>query len=98
MTAFDRKPSPNQPCAVLWDLDGTLIDSAESHWLAWREVLSRRGYDLTYEEFAASFGQRNDEVLRCYLDPELPASDLEEISSIKETIYLQNIIKNGIRL
>src|SRR6266480_7042216 len=98
MTAFDCKPLPNQPGAVLWDLDGTLIDSAESHWLAWREVLTPRGYDLTYEEFAASFGQRNDDVLRSYLDPELPAIDLEEIGSTKETIYRQKIFKDGMRL
>ncbi len=26
--------------AVLWDLDGTLVDSRDLHWLAWREVLA----------------------------------------------------------
>jgi len=98
MSAFDCQPLPNQPGAVLWDLDGTLIDSAESHWLAWREVLTPRGYDLTYEEFAATFGQRNDDVLRSYLDPELPALELEKIGFTKETIYRQNILQNGMRL
>jgi HAD superfamily hydrolase (TIGR01509 family) len=83
---------------VLWDLDGTLIDSAESHWLAWREVLTPKGYDLTYEEFAASFGQRNDDVLRSYLDPGLPANEIEEIGSIKEAVYRQSILKNGMKL
>ena len=24
--------------AVLWDLDGTLVDSEEYHWLAWKEI------------------------------------------------------------
>ena len=25
--------------AVIWDLDGTLIDSVTYHWQAWREVM-----------------------------------------------------------
>jgi beta-phosphoglucomutase-like phosphatase (HAD superfamily) len=27
--------------AVLWDLDGTLVDSAEFHWQAWRRARMR---------------------------------------------------------
>ena len=27
------------PRAVLWDMDGTLLDSAEYHWLTWKEIL-----------------------------------------------------------
>ena len=98
MTALDRRPSSKQSCAVLWDLDGTLIDSGEFHWLAWREVLTTRGYELTYEQFAASFGQRNDDVLRRYLGPGLPETEIEEIGSIKEAAYRQRILMNGINL
>ncbi len=28
---------------VLWDLDGTLIDSAEHHYTAWRDTLAELG-------------------------------------------------------
>jgi beta-phosphoglucomutase len=98
MTELDCQPSAKQNRAVLWDLDGTLIDSTESHWLAWREVLTPRGYDLTYEEFAASFGQRNDDVLRRYLDPDLPQTEIEEIGSSKEAVYRQRILMKGISL
>ena len=27
--------------AVLWDMDGTLVDSAEYHWRAWRDTMAR---------------------------------------------------------
>ena len=49
----------NLPRAVLWDMDGTLLDSAEYHWLSWREILAAERYDLTHSEFVATFGQRN---------------------------------------
>lgn len=29
--------------AVLWDLDGTLIDSEELHWLSWRDTMADEG-------------------------------------------------------
>ena len=33
--------------AVLWDLDGTLVDSAESHFESWRDALRAEGRTIT---------------------------------------------------
>ena len=51
---------PYAPRAVLWDMDGTLIDSAEYHWVTWRDTLAGLGVDLTRDEFHGWFGSRND--------------------------------------
>ena len=48
------------PRAVLWDMDGTLLDSAEYHWLAWSDIVHAEGYPITYEEFKATFGRKSD--------------------------------------
>ena len=37
---------------VLWDLDGTLIDSAGHHWIAWRDTLAAFGRSVTPGDFA----------------------------------------------
>lgn len=84
--------------AVLWDLDGTLIDSAEYHWLAWREILAGEGFDLTREQFASSFGQRNDTVLRGHFGPEFPVNEIARIGDAKETRYRELIQAGGIEL
>ena len=87
-----------QPRAALWDLDGTLLDSAEYHWQAWRETMAAEGYDLTYERFAASFGQRNDTILRGHFGPDLPTSEVERIGEAKEVHYRHLVRTRGVQL
>ena len=53
--------------AVLWDMDGTLIDSEEFHWIAWRTTMANEGITITREQFLASFGQRNDSIIPQWL-------------------------------
>ncbi len=47
-------PHPDQLHAVLWDLDGTLLDSREYHWLSWREALAAEGITLSRAQFDAT--------------------------------------------
>ena len=69
--------------AVLWDVDGTLIDSSEYHWLSWREALEAEDFPLTRARFASSFGQRNDEILRGYFGEDYPAAEIERVGGSK---------------
>jgi HAD superfamily hydrolase (TIGR01509 family) len=80
----------------LWDVDGTLVDSAEYHWLTWRDTLAAEGFTLTRERFDASFGQRNDEILRAHFGPDLPKSEIERIGNAKEERYRELVRTRGI--
>ena len=84
------------PRAVLWDVDGTLLDSAEFHYLAWRDILAGERFDLSRDQFAASFGRRNDAVLHGYFGPDFPLSDIERISNAKEARYRDLIQTMGV--
>jgi HAD superfamily hydrolase (TIGR01509 family) len=75
------------PGGVLWDLDGTLVDSADLHWRSWRETLAREDVAITYEQFLDSFGQRNDGILRRWLGPDTPSDRLARIDREKESAY-----------
>ena len=90
--------SDSNPRAVLWDLDGTLTDTMSGHFRAWREVLADEGHALSWEAFAASFGQRNDTALCSMLDTELPASEVERISAIKEERFRALVREEGLEL
>lgn len=82
---------------VLWDLDGTIADTEELHYQAWRTAAATYGFTYTYAEFKAGFGQRNAEVLRDLLglDPRDPRVD--EISAGKEALFRDLLRKHGLQ-
>jgi beta-phosphoglucomutase len=73
--------------AVLWDLDGTLVDSEEFHWRSWRDTMRVEGVELTYEQFLASFGQRNDRILPAWLGADVDPGRVQRIGDDKEAGY-----------
>jgi beta-phosphoglucomutase len=75
------------PRAVLWDLDGTLVDSREHHWTAWRDTLAAEGVEITYPQFLDSFGQKNDRILRTWLGADISSSTIQRIGDAKEAEY-----------
>jgi beta-phosphoglucomutase family hydrolase len=82
--------------AVLWDMDGTLVDSAEYHWQAWRDSMSREGFPITHEQFMATFGQRNDSILRQWLGEKATSELIQRIGNAKEALYRQHVREHGI--
>jgi beta-phosphoglucomutase family hydrolase len=85
-----------QPAAVLWDLDGTLVDSADYHWRSWRDTAAREGIDLTYEQFLRSFGQKNDRILRGWLGDETPVERIQRVGEAKEAEYRRLAREGGL--
>ena len=83
--------------AVLWDLDGTLVDSEEFHWLSWRDTVRAEGVELTYPQFLASFGQRNDRIVPAWLGPGVEVARMNRIGEEKEAEYRRLAETHGLR-
>ena len=75
-----------RPRAVLWDLDGTIADSKDFHWRAWRETMAAAGAPISYEQFLHSFGQRNDAILGAWL-PGADAARVTRLGDEKEAAF-----------
>ena len=82
--------------AVLWDMDGTLVDSEEVHWLAWKEVMDAEGVAVTYQQFRDTFGQRNDTIIPLLLGGTLTSETVARISDTKEAAYRRMVRERGI--
>ena len=72
--------------AVLWDLDGVLVDTARFHYQAWRQLLKELGRSISEEEFLRTFGLRNDLILRDMLG-EVAAEEVRRLSEHKEALF-----------
>jgi len=80
---------------VLWDLDGTLADSRDYHWRAWREVLAADGVSITHQQFLASFGQRNDAILARWIGSAAPGR-IRRIGDEKEARFRDLVTSDGL--
>ncbi len=83
------------PRAVLWDLDGTLVDSEQHHWLAWRDSMAAEGVPLTHEQFLKTFGLRNDAIVPQWI-PGATTERIERIADAKERLYRQLVREGGL--
>jgi len=86
----------NRCKAVLWDMDGTLVDSEELHWIAWRDTIANEGIVITREQFLSTFGQRNDSIVPTWLGSAASAERIERIGQAKEELYRDLVQRVGI--
>jgi len=82
--------------AVLWDLDGTLVDSTELHWTAWRDAMAAEGVPITREMFEATFGWKNDPILTKWLGADAAADRKDRIADAKERQYRAALRQQGL--
>jgi beta-phosphoglucomutase len=73
--------------AAIWDVDGTLVDTAEMHFAAWVRLCGERGRPFSRADFAATFGKRNSEILPWLFGPALTEQEIAELGNSKEEYY-----------
>ncbi|MBX5456795.1 MAG: HAD family phosphatase [Thermogemmatispora sp.] len=79
--------------AVIWDLDGVIIDSAQAHFRAWQRLAQEEGWTLSEEEFRATFGMRNDRIIPL-LWGEMPPERVRALSERKEAYFRELVRQN----
>jgi beta-phosphoglucomutase len=58
--------------------------------------MAQEGREVTPGDFAASFGHRNDTILRGLIDPDLPDAEVARIADAKESLYRQLVRDRGL--
>ncbi|WP_448203093.1 HAD family hydrolase [Azospirillum sp. sgz302134] len=61
--------------AVIFDVDGTLVDSVDLHAHAWVEAIRHFGYHADFDEVRVQIGKGGDQLMPVFV----PAKDLERI-------------------
>jgi HAD superfamily hydrolase (TIGR01549 family) len=81
--------------AVIFDIDGTLLDSVDLHARAWQEAFAHFGKQIEFDRIRSQIGKGGDQLLPVFLDQnELKqfGHDLEEFrSKLFKTRYLPQV-------
>jgi len=73
--------------AVIFDMDGVLIDSYHAHLAAWQRLGEELGRPITEEEFIPTFGRRNREIFHHLWGDAFTDDDIRRWGDWKEVEY-----------
>jgi beta-phosphoglucomutase len=77
----------NRIRALIFDMDGVIIDSNPWHRMAWAEYTRRHGVEMTDAMQQRMYGKRNDEIVRDFLGDALSDTDIFAHGAAKEALY-----------
>ena len=77
--------------ALIFDMDGVIVDSNPWHRLAWQEYNRRLGVGMTEAMQQKMYGKRNDELIREFFGHDLADAEVFAHGAAKETLYREMI-------
>jgi HAD superfamily hydrolase (TIGR01509 family) len=73
--------------ALLFDIDGTLLDSVDLHAQAWAETMAHFGHPIPVEELRAQIGKGGDQLMPVFLDKDELEKRGEEIQKFRSDLF-----------
>lgn len=83
--------------AVIWDVDGTLVDTAELHFQAWAAMAREMNKPFSRADFAATFGRRNPEIINQLFGHTFTDQEIADLGERKEDLY-RSAAQSGVEL
>ena len=75
---------------IIFDYDGTLVDSLQLHLEIWKQVLSEVGVKMSEEELCKRFGMTAEDILREIL-PERLHNEIKSISKRESNLFIARL-------
>ncbi len=80
------------PRAVLFDLDGTLIDSVDLHAEAWQQAFAHFGKAVPYPDVRSQLGKEGNQLLPAFLSEEERARFGDDLLEYRAGLYQQQYL------
>ena len=77
--------------ALIFDMDGVIVDSNPWHRMAWSEYMRRHGIEMTEAMQQRMYGKRNDEIVRDFFGAQLGNPEVFTHGAHKEALYREMI-------
>ncbi|NIN00056.1 MAG: beta-phosphoglucomutase family hydrolase [candidate division Zixibacteria bacterium] len=76
-----------QTLAVIFDMDGVIVDNMKYHKKAWELFLMKYAPDMDGEEFSENFGKVNKDLLKIVFQREVTDEEESRFGDEKEALY-----------
>ncbi len=78
--------------ALIFDMDGTLVDSEHLHYESWKETLAHHHVErFPFDDFVAYVGTSNEKLAEDYISSEQLTLSVNDLVREKQLIYLEMI-------
>lgn len=73
--------------AVIFDMDGVLVDTYHAHYKSWVAMAEKEGFTFTEEQFAPTFGRTSREIIAHFWGSGLTDERVAEMDAAKEEAF-----------
>jgi HAD superfamily hydrolase (TIGR01549 family) len=73
--------------AIIFDIDGTILDSVDLHAKAWQEAFEHFGYSFSFESIRAQIGKGGDQLLPVFLSEEDQKSKGDALKEFRSELF-----------
>jgi HAD superfamily hydrolase (TIGR01549 family) len=78
--------------AVIFDVDGTLVDSNDLHARAWREALAHFGIDVPFDRVRSQIGKGSDQLIPSLLPADSARKLYEPLSEYRSRLFKEKYL------
>jgi HAD superfamily hydrolase (TIGR01549 family) len=73
--------------AVIFDIDGTLVDSVDLHASAWQEAFEHFGHRISFDDIRAQIGKGGDQLMPVFLSREEVEKESKALEKFRGDLY-----------
>ena len=75
--------------SVIFDLDGTLIDTFDLHYRFWAMAIRKAGKELSKSQFIENYGKSHDDLVKDVI-PNIDENEIKNISDYEKKLIIEN--------
>lgn len=80
------------PEAIIFDIDGTLLDSVDLHAQAWREAFHHFGHDIPFDRIRSQIGKGGDQLMPVFLSPQELQKQGKKLQEFRGRLFKENYL------
>jgi HAD superfamily hydrolase (TIGR01549 family) len=80
--------------AVIFDMDGTLIDSVDLHAASWQRTFAQFGHQIDYAAIRSQIGKGGDQLMPVFLQDDEVERFSAEMEQFRKDLFMQEHLPN----